>query len=109
MLGEIEGKRRRGRQRVRWLDGITESMDMNLGGGAPGDNEGQGGLGRCSPWGCRVRHDLVTEQQQRAQNGARTLKASTYIMSSEISLAKVSHVTKPNFTGAGTLTQLTSG
>ena len=57
----------------------------------------------------RVGHDLVTEQQQRAQNGARTLKASTYSMSAEISLAKVSHVTKPNFTGAGTLTQLTSG
>ena len=30
MLGKIEGKRRRGRQRVRWLDGITDSMDMNL-------------------------------------------------------------------------------
>ena len=30
MLGEIEGKRRRGQQRMRWLDGITDSVDMNL-------------------------------------------------------------------------------
>ena len=32
MLGKIENKRRRGRQRMRWLDGITDSMDMGLGG-----------------------------------------------------------------------------
>ena len=30
MLGKIEGRRRRGRQRMRWLDGFTDSMDMNL-------------------------------------------------------------------------------
>ena len=30
MLGKIEGKRRRGQQRMRWLDGITDTMDMNL-------------------------------------------------------------------------------
>ena len=32
MLGKIEGRRRRGRQRMRWLDGITDLMDMSLGG-----------------------------------------------------------------------------
>ena len=32
MLGKIEGQRRRGRQRMRWLDGITDTMDMALGG-----------------------------------------------------------------------------
>ena len=32
ILGKIEGRRRRGQQRIRWLDGITDSMDMGLGG-----------------------------------------------------------------------------
>ena len=32
MMGKTEGRRRRGRQRARWLDGITDSMDMGLGG-----------------------------------------------------------------------------
>ena len=63
MLGKIEGKRRRGQQRMRWLDTITNSMDMNFsklleivenrGAWHASVYESQG-----------VRHDLVTEQQQ---------------------------------------------
>ena len=49
MLGNIEGKRRRGRQRMIWMDEITDSMDMSL--SKLRDNEGQGGLVCCSSWG----------------------------------------------------------
>ena len=47
MLGKIEGRRRRGRKRMRWLDGITDSMDMNEFEQALGDGEGQGSLACC--------------------------------------------------------------
>ena len=43
MLGKIAGRRRRGQQRMRWLDGITDSMDMGFG--------GEGGLACCNSWG----------------------------------------------------------
>ena len=49
MLGKIEGRRRRGWQRMRWLDGITGWMDMSE--QTPGDGEGQRSLVCCSPWG----------------------------------------------------------
>ena len=52
MLGKIEGRRRRGQQRMRWLDGITDLMDMNLSTVSVGD--GQGRLACCNPWGCKA-------------------------------------------------------
>ena len=60
MLGKIEGKKRNGWQRTRWLHSIADSMDMNL-------SKLQEAVKDRKAWsgesvGCRVRHDLATEQ-----------------------------------------------
>ena len=67
MLGKIEGKRREGQQRLRWLDGTTDSMAINLSKlqEIVKDRQLQ-----------RVGHDLVTEQQQTADDPVARIPSS---------------------------------
>ena len=60
MLRKIKGRRRRERQKMRWLDGLSDSMDMSLSKFC-GDGKGrQGSLACCSPWG--FKESDTTEQ-----------------------------------------------
>ena len=68
MLGKIEGRRRRRQQRMRWLDGIINSMDMRLT-RLWENSEGQGSLACCSPWGLKEsdRTERLNKTRMKAQ------------------------------------------
>ena len=64
MMGKIEGKRRRGQQRVRWLDSITDSVNMNL--SRLWEIVEDRGAGMLQSMGSQgIRHNLATAQQQQ--------------------------------------------
>ena len=74
-LRKIEGRRRRGRQRIRLLDGFNRLNGYELE-QAPGDGEGQKSLACCSQWGCRVRHDWVIEPNWLTERALHVQKKS---------------------------------
>ena len=69
MLGKTEGRRRKGWQGMRWLDGTTDSMDLNLGNDQEMVRDRKPGMLQCMV-SHRVRPDLVTEEQQAGSNAA---------------------------------------
>ena len=75
MLGKIEDRRRGGQQRMRWLDGITKSMDVNLSKLREMVND-RGTLACCSPWGHKV-----SDTTERLKN-TKMRKSSVFYCSS---------------------------
>ena len=71
MLGRIEG--RRGHQRMRWLDGLIDVMDVNL-----GDDEGQGS---CSPWDCKESHMTGLLNNSNTVNEHKNYRGTVFLSS----------------------------
>ena len=89
MVGRIEGRRRRWRQRMRLLDGITDWMDMSL------NKLWELVLACCSPWGCRVGHNWATELNlPHVYPTLFPLKLQEFVMNREAWCAAVHGVTK---------------
>ena len=78
MLGKIEGRRRRGQQRMRWLDGIIDLMDMSLLNSGREERTAKPGVLQ-SMGSQKVRHNLTTEQQFNFKNENKTVRDRTEI------------------------------
>ena len=92
-LGKVEGERGRGRQRVRWLDGITDSTDMRLSKLPELGWTGRPGVLQ-SMRSQRVRHDWVTEQQHH--QGTRSHVPQLRICMLQLMIPSAAHMTQPN-------------
>ena len=76
LLGKIEDRRRRGCQRMRWMDSVTDAMNINL--GKLGDAEGQGSLTCCSPWGCKEPNTTEWLNNKKLEHITKAFKCHTF-------------------------------